>query len=163
MKIKTKSRLNTVFLVVIVLMIGLTLFFAYQKMNSAIEKGKAIDRLNRGVFELNLMTHDYLLNHGTRALTQWQARYDFLGKYILSTGFQAPEGKLLLEAIKGNYDKLKAIFYKLTTSFQSLDDRREIPGDFKELQSRLVGHLMIRLQRQWFPVAVSWLKEVIES
>ncbi|MCJ7687107.1 MAG: hypothetical protein MUO68_22745, partial [Desulfobacteraceae bacterium] len=98
MKIRTKSQLNTVFLAGIALILGLTLFFSYHKMNEAIEKEKAIDHLNRGVFELNLMTHDYLLNHGTRALTQWQARYDSLGT-ILSTGFQAPEEKLLLGEI----------------------------------------------------------------
>ncbi len=109
MKIKTKSRLNTVFLVVIVLMIGLTLFFTYHKMNAAIEKDKVIHDLNTGVFELTLMTHDYLLNHGTRALTQWQARYDSLGK-VLSMGFQAPEEKVLLDNIKDNYDKSKTIF-----------------------------------------------------
>lgn len=119
MKIKTKSQLNTVFLVVIVLMIGLTLFFSSHKMNDAIEKEKAIDHLNRGLFELNLMTHDYLLNHGTRALTQWQARYDSLGKYLLNTGFKAPEEKLLLEEIKENYVKLKGIFSKLTINYQA--------------------------------------------
>ncbi len=145
MKIKTKSQLNTVFLVVIVLMIGLTLFFTYHKMNAAIEKDKVIHDLNTGVFELTLMTHDYLLNHGTRALTQWQARYDSLGK-VLSMGFQAPEEKVLLDNIKDNYDKSKTIVSKLAINHQSWSNWGEISGDFKELQSRLVGHLMIRLQ-----------------
>lgn len=145
MNIRTKSQLNTMFLVVVILMIGLILFFTSHKMNAAIEKEKAIDNLNTGIFELTLMTHDYLLNYGTRTIIQWQARYASLGK-VLGTGFQTPEEKVLLEEIKQNYDKLKTIFSKLTINYQAWSNRKEIPGDFKQLESRLAGHMMTRLQ-----------------
>ncbi|MBW1851937.1 MAG: PAS domain S-box protein, partial [Deltaproteobacteria bacterium] len=145
MKIRTKSQLNTVFLVVVILMIGLILFFTSHKMNAAIEKEKAIDNLKTGIFELTLMAHDYLLNHRTRALIQWQVRYASLGK-VLSTEFQTAEENLLLEEIKENYGKLKTIFSKLVINYQALISQGKVPEDFKELKSRLAGHLMARLQ-----------------
>ncbi len=145
MKIRTKSQLNTVFLVVVILTIGLILLFTGHKMNAAIEKKKVIDDLSTGIFELSLLTHDYLLNHGTRTIIQWQAKYASLGK-VLSTGIQMPDEKVLLEEIKENYDKVKTIFSKLTINYQAWSNRREMPGAFKQLESRLAGHLMTRLQ-----------------
>ncbi len=137
MKIKTKSQLNTLFSVVMVLVISAILLIANSHMKTTIEKKQVVDQLNRGLFELNIATHDYLLAESTRAMNQWQGRYASLQKLIRSEKFQSREEKGLLDQLKRNLEKLHSIFAKLTMTGPS---GVKVSGELKE---RLLGHLLI--------------------
>ncbi|MBI4619985.1 MAG: hypothetical protein HY739_07465 [Desulfobacterales bacterium] len=51
-------------------------------MNKEINRNKIAGEAAKGVFELNLITYEYLLHHEDRMQAQWQLRHDSLTKLL---------------------------------------------------------------------------------
>ncbi len=88
MKIKRKSQIITLLSIAIGLLIAFTLFINIQDMRAVIEENVKADQLTIGVFELSLLTNDYLLNRTERTQMQWQLRYDSLTELIQNMEFR---------------------------------------------------------------------------
>lgn len=138
MKIRTKFQLNTLVSIILIVAIGATLLISYQQFNAAMEKDRLVAQMERGIFELNIATYDYLLTRGERAFTQWQQRFQSLGALIRSEKFHSPEEKRLMDEIEVDRDTLGTIFSSFSEGQAS--GRETSP----ELQNRLLGHLLIK-------------------
>lgn len=80
--------------------------YSDQQVRKALQKEETVDQITKGVFELNLVTYEYVLNHRNRTRIQWQLRYDSLTKLIRSEISQIPEEQILLHEIRQNYENL---------------------------------------------------------
>ncbi len=111
--------------------------YSDQQVRKALQKEETVDQITKGVFELNLVTYEYVLNHRNRTRIQWQLRYDSLTKLIRSEISQIPEEQILLHEIRQNYENLQAIFSQLVTTYTGGKNEGErIIGDYTPLAQR---------------------------
>lgn len=157
MKIKSKFQIITVLSIAIALMIAFTLFDNIQDMRVAIKEADKADQLTRGVFELNLLTNDYLSNRTERTRMQWQLRYDSLTELIQNMQFRIKEEQLLQKEILHKHDYLKVLFSRIIANYASRKNSSEMPAELSELEERLVGKLLTNSQ-----IMVSSTKQLIE-
>jgi signal transduction histidine kinase len=144
MKIKTRLQIITIISVAIALAIGSVLFLTSQRMNKEISGLKIANEIAKGVFELNVITYEYLLYREQRMQTQWQLRHDSLTKWLPWEEFKSPERRLILDRMHQNLESLKALFSKLVENYKR-GGRKESPLS-GELEERLVGQLLVKSQ-----------------
>jgi len=146
MKIKSKFQIITVLSIAIGLLIAFTLFINIQDLRATIEEDDKTDQLTRGIFELNLLTNDYLSNRTKRTQMQWQLRFDSLTELIHNMKFRIEEEQLLQKEILHNHDHFKVIFPKIIANYASRKNSSEMPAELSELEERLVGKLLTSSQ-----------------
>ncbi|MDM8549060.1 GAF domain-containing protein [Desulfobacterales bacterium HSG2] len=146
MNIKTKLRINTLFSVVVVIIVSLTLLSASQQVREAIDKHRMADQIGRAIFELATVANDYLAHHEKQASRQWQLKYDSLTGLITDRRFQETEEKYLLKNIQQHHESLKKTFSKLLANDENRSrDEREAQVA-AELERRLAGQLAVTSQ-----------------
>ncbi len=82
MRIKTRIQLGIILSLVLAGTIGLLLFLGTRAVNEANRKAGIADQVAKGVAELKIVTHEYLLHPEERSLMQWRSRYISLSKLL---------------------------------------------------------------------------------
>ncbi|MGA2318992.1 MAG: PAS domain S-box protein [Thermodesulfobacteriota bacterium] len=139
MKIKTKLQITTVVSLIVALVIGLILFFSARQVNEAIKKEKAADEIIRGLFELNILTNEYLIHHEERAKIQWQLKHDSIKRFLEGVEVESPEKIVLLKRMRERHKDIKNIFSQMVSNYEGYGDEKE--GVSQELNEMLVGNL----------------------
>lgn len=140
MKIKTKLQFITIFSLCVALTTGFYLFLIAQEMDKAINRNKIADGIARGVFELNIITYEYLLHHEERMKEQWQLRHGSLTELLRGMEFKRPD---MWERISKDHEDIKALFSQLVSIYERHGNRREI---LNELQERVIGQMLVKSQ-----------------
>jgi PAS domain S-box-containing protein len=139
MKIKTKLQIATILSLTVALVIGLILFFSARQVNEAIKKEKAADEIIRGLFELNILTNEYLIHHEERAKIQWQLKHDSIKRFLEGVEVESPEKIVLLKRMRERHKDIKNIFSQMVSNYEGYGDEKE--GVSQELNEMLVGNL----------------------
>jgi signal transduction histidine kinase len=121
------------------LVLGLTVAWTSRQVSEAIEQSKAIDEVVRGVFELNIITNDYLLHDEERAQAQWQLRYSSLGQILTEVGAKYPEEEEIVDRVIQNHAEIQPLFSQLVTTCEG--------GGLSELKQRLASQLAVKAQK----------------
>ena len=164
MKIKTRLHLSIILSLILTVTIGMFVLFALQKMNAEIEKGRTTTKIVKGMAELKIVAHEYLLHPTDRSLMQWKSTYDYLTKSLMkkTNGFESPAEKIALGKILRNITRFKAAFNNVTTSFgkeQGFGKQKSaISPDFRD---RLISELLVKSQATVSPVFQ--LQQVIQT
>ena len=108
-------------------------------MNRTLEKSRVTEAIIKGVFELNILTNDFLLHSGERAKIQWQSRYNTITEIIQTEVFERLEEQELLDNLRNGQESIGAIFSKLFVN-------QEEKLFSQELEERLVSQLWIKSQ-----------------
>ena len=125
MKIKTKLQIVTVLSLTVALVIGAILFFSAQQVNDAIKKDRAADEIIRGLFELNILTNEYLMQHEERAKTQWQVKHDSIKRFLEEVEVKSPEKIVLLKRMRENHESIKTTFSQMVSNYEGYRDEEE--------------------------------------
>jgi PAS domain S-box-containing protein len=139
MKIKTKLQIATIFSITVTLVIGLILFFSVRQVNESIKKDMVADEIIKGLFELNILTYEYLIHHEERAKTQWQLKHDSIKRVLEGVKVKSPEKIVLLKRMREGHKDIKNIFSQMVENYEGHGDEKE--GVSKELNEMLVGNL----------------------
>jgi len=142
MKIKTKLQITTVVSLIVALVIGSILFFSAQQVNEGIKKDMAADEIIRGLFELNILTNEYLMHHEERAKTQWQLKHDSIKRLLEEIEVKSPEKMVLLKRIRESHMDIKNIFSQMVLNYEGYRDEKS--GVSQELNEMLVGNLVTK-------------------
>jgi len=136
MRIRTKTKISALITFSLVLFLGLSIYLIEQRVANSSQKeilsGKIID----GVFDLSILTQDYLLYKEERAKEQWKLSYNKIGPSFDPKLFNTQEEIEIVEDLTQSYTELDSIFSKLTNSMIS-----------KELEDRLTSQLLIKLDK----------------
>ena len=124
MKIKTKLQITTVVSLIVALVIGSILFFSARQVNEAIKKEMATDEIIRGLFELNILTNEYLMHHEERAKTQWQLKHDSIKRRLEEVEVKSPEKMVLLKRIRESHMDIKNIFSEMVSNYEGYRDEK---------------------------------------
>ena len=155
MKIKTRLQLSIILSLILTVTIGLFVLFALQKMNAEIEKERTATEIVKGMAELKIVAHEYLLHPTDRSLMQWKSTYDYLTKRLVKKAneFISPAEKIALNKILKNITRFKDAFNNVTMSFgkeQGLGSQESAISS--DLRDRLISELLVKSQATVSPV-----------
>lgn len=144
MKIKTKLNVSAIVLLVTAVVVTGAMIWSSRQVNQAIARGKDINEILKGVFELNLLSSDYLLYNSERARTQWRLRYSSLSSHLLSTEFTRPKEQPILARVRLDYRAIDRLFRQLIMEHERVQSgENEFSAETKE---RLVAQILIKSQ-----------------
>ncbi len=164
MKIRTRLQLSIILSLILIVTIGSFVFIALQEMDEEIEKARITNEIVRGIAELKIVTHEYLLHPTERSLMQWKSTYDNLTSRLTKevNEFESPPEKIALGKILNNITRFKATFDDLITGFrkeQRIEGKKNaIPSD---LTDRLIGELLVKSQATVSPIFQ--LQQVVQT
>ncbi len=95
------------------------------------------------VFELNMLTQDYLLNRSGRAQIQWRNRHESLAKLLASGMFDEPEELVIIKNIHRKLEKIRSNFSGLVINFR---DKNQLFSDndlYDKLDKSFIALLLI--------------------
>ncbi len=144
MKLKTKLRLATIFSIGAALVIGFSFFLISQEVDKAINRNKIADEIAKGVFDLNTITHEYLLHPEERMKEQWQTRHGSLTSLLKKTEFRGAEARSLQDRIFRDHEGIRALFLQLVSAYErQANNRKEV---LSELRERILGQMLVKLR-----------------
>jgi len=153
MTIKTRLIITAIITLVLAFLVSYTLFFTTAELKEEIEELKMADEILKGIFELNVISSNFLLYHEQRAKEQWRSRYDSISEFIQPEKYGTSKESLILAELDKNYQKMKQVFDDLGRLY----DRESIYS--LELENRLTSQLLL-LSQEVFIRASSLNKEV---
>lgn len=148
MTIKVKLYIIGAISIGLVLSIGLFVFFISQNIKQEMEECEITEEISRGMFDLNVLTNDYLLHQEERARIQWQSRYDSLAIIFtpdMVAVFDEDERDLLRD-LRDDYENIEMVFAKLIAGYEQQSPNSEESAALEELEERLIGQLLIHSQ-----------------
>ena len=147
MRIKTRIRLGIILSLVLAATIALLLFLGTRTMNETSRLERVAADVAKGVAELKIVTHDYMLHPEERTLMQWRSRYGSLSELLTGGHFKKTDEKIVADQIFKNLERFKTVFFELTTGLrkgQALGKQES--AVFRELQDRFMGELLVKSQ-----------------
>jgi len=148
-KVKNRLYLTTVIILFLVSIFSVTVILSTNQMDKEQEKHDLAMEVNHAIFELNIITYDYLLHHEKRMQEQWWLRYNSLGEIIEKE--EILEDKFI-KSINTEYINLAYLFQEITKNYEKEQEliregasQKEINAIFS-LEERLVSQLSIKSQ-----------------
>ncbi|MCH7736867.1 MAG: PAS domain S-box protein [Chloroflexi bacterium] len=148
MKIKNLVRLVLIVSVVLVALLGWTLLSTYSRINKASHDAALSEEIVRGVFELNILTSDYVLYRAERARIQWNTRHESL-RLILDRArgeFTKTEPRALLTTITDTYGQIQPVFSDLIMALKARNSMGPAISEFREHENKLTAQLLVNSQ-----------------
>jgi len=158
MKIRTKLILFSVVFVALVVAITSTMLLTFREVKEEVNSGQYASELMKHIFELNMVTYEYLMHHEKRMAHQWDLKYNSLGKRLSDRisekdkkGYQKELS--ILKSINLDYrafgdlfSRLKANFVNRQTLIKGKEPNQDIDLTFA-LEERLAAQILIRGQK----------------
>ena len=141
MRLKTLIIVGAGISLLITALLAAGLVWFTQNQSRLLREHYAADEFINGVYQLELLTSDYLLNHRQRAAEQWRLHFQSLqdASKRLSSVFPPRERDL----INGNLDKLQQLFALTVESFGG----GGVSGAVSSRQRILAGQLKTSIER----------------
>ena len=111
MKIKTKLNISIILYLSTALVIAFLTFLTLRQTNNASLQLKSSNEISKGVFELNILTSDYLLHHRARSQIQWKSKHEALQRLLSKIDFRGPEEQIISSRIRELHQAIKFNFY----------------------------------------------------
>ena len=113
MTIKSFFHYTSFFLVCLILTAALALIMTSRELNVIATQNQLATEIVRGIFELNLLTGDYLIHHGQRVQRQWFARHSSLGSLLKRAHFSGSGTGEALKVMADDHQDIKSLFEEL--------------------------------------------------
>ena len=155
MKIKTSLLVLCAVFFVSIAVVGSVMLRTFAEMNRAIRGSNNAVEMMRGVFELEILTYEYLMYHEERMQRQWALRHESLGKILEAMGKEerAPELVSSLESIARDYDVVGDLLSQVQGTFaerKRLAEEGRPQGEMDlslALERRLTAQVLVGSQR----------------
>jgi len=121
MTIRSKLYIISVILITSVVLLGVVLLLASKQINDVSERHDVIREITKGVFELNIVTNDFLQTRQDRSKDQWTNKYNTLLELLTSEVLEQAEQTELesLEKLREGHKSLGLIFLDIITNFEN--------------------------------------------
>ena len=125
MKIKSRLQVSVILCLILAATVGLFLFLAARAVNEVSREEGIVAEVVKGVAELKIVTHEYLLHFEERSLMQWRSRYGSLSKILTGGHFKSPDEKIVADQILKNLERFKDVFGQLTVSLKKEQRKKQ--------------------------------------
>ena len=154
---KIKTRLILLFLTFSVLIAGIGLVTAetFSRINKEIKESHDVNLMIKDMFDLNMLTNQYMMHHEKRMQQQWLLKYGSFGKLLDRVGRKESHSEYqpILAGVMTDYNALGILFSQLQTNFakrKSLikENRPKIEINMTfTLEERLIAQTLMRAQK----------------
>ena len=121
MKIKTQFRINILVSICLAAAVTGILFYADRRIDREMEKNFLADRISKGVFELFMVSNNYLTYHEERPRTQWSLKLASLKKMIDDARLGARTRDENLEILSKRCDEMGTLFQRIISYAERID------------------------------------------
>jgi len=130
------------------LILGSSIFLTVLVLEEKREQNLITNEIVKDVFELNIVTYDYLAYHDERPKMQWESKYACISMHLTqaSEKFKDPEERIIVENMNETHESLAVIFSQLVTTYEEHTVNGELNATFLELEERLKSQLTIKSQ-----------------
>lgn len=142
MKIKKGIYIITFFTILVITIVSLMLFSLMRDIEKNQEEMIVSQKIKDGVFELNLLTYDYLAFNKS-AIVQWYSKYNSLKNLIDKEYFDDQEKQVVLENIRKDYDNLEDLFTRIVNIDENNAIARKDPVGNNELKKSLANQIFV--------------------
>ena len=145
MTIKAKFKIFTTVAVGLLLIFVVFIYFTSQKSTKLYEAQHRAAAIVKGVFELNIMTNDFILHRVLRSLEQWWLRYNSTARLLIEAGrFKSPKEHEIIGSLRVSHKAIGKTFFQLVTVL----GRKGIgqTPTSKAFEERLISDLSIKSQ-----------------
>ena len=147
MSIRTKLLINILLLVCSLVITGIVLNIARDKVRNAVATGALADQIVIGVSDMNTITYDYLMKPGERARQQWEMKHASLDDLIRGVRFEGEKQSVILTGIMKNHEDTALFFKQLVENDQKKKhSTASMRALLDENNERNVTQLMARSQ-----------------
>jgi len=140
-KIGSKERLATAFLLAVIGVIAAAVWWTYSELEDAGRQRREASEIARVLSALRLVTLEYALDHDERARAQWQALSRRADAVVAGSRFSDSAEREMLAGVRDRRAQVRQIFDEMTSI--SGDSRRDTPG--AELKPGSEAQLLSRL------------------
>lgn len=162
MNIRTRLYVNACLSVATAVVVGVTLLSSYVHVKRALSQGRAVSEIAKGVFELSILTNDYLLHRERRAEEQWRTRHSSLREELSAIALEKPDEQSVLRRMRLAHSDMKPLFSELAATGPSGTKTHQSPeGSFPgstDLETRMAAQLLVKAQAM--VEDASWLAEM---
>ena len=146
MKIKTRLRINAWIALTVVLLMTLSLFWAFREIRRADRNEDLIHELRKAAFERIVLRDEFFLYREDRSSVQWYAKSETLRELIdtASERFTDKEDRDLLREARQNFDATSAGFSTILEKHKQEKRHADRKPVFDEAESRLIGQVLMR-------------------
>jgi len=144
-KISTRIRLSTVFVVIIAMAAGGTLLIGLRSVDLALIRGERATEVLTGVFELSMLTTDYLANREPRAQAQWQDQHASL-EALLSETEVSDGDQAVMTRLEDNLEVARETFAEIVATHELPHVTEEDEAVAHEYEQRLTSRLLVVMQ-----------------
>ncbi|MFH1790257.1 MAG: ATP-binding protein [bacterium] len=138
MKIKVRLQLTFGVFVVALMAISLLMYLFFLEVNNAKKDGERLVEFSRNIFELNLLTNDYILHNGDNTREQWELKHrSLLDEIIKISWIENTEIKPMMNSINNEYLKIKQTFREFSDTVVNTgyNYNRNIPKHYRDALS----------------------------
>jgi HAMP domain-containing protein len=147
MKIKTRLTISVIIVAVLFIVTVLGISVVAQRLAKSNRLAELANIIEHDVIELDLLIHDYLLNHEERSIGQYNLKYQTLTAHLAKAQFNQVEEKVLVNDMRRNHKHLGAIFDELTSVYSRWKESDTAQkAAWLEQEKRLTGRLLVKSQ-----------------
>jgi signal transduction histidine kinase len=118
MRIRHRLNLMAVATIDAAALFAITLWWTSDRIGNAVRQGQTIDEVTRGVFELTMLTNDFLLHHTPRAQVQWENRSNSLRRLMTRLEGGNDGDRTLLKSIAASLKDMQGLFAQVRAIHQ---------------------------------------------
>jgi signal transduction histidine kinase len=146
MKIITRIRWSALLAVVIAASVAAVLLIGMNRVAAAIERNDRAAQSLNSIFELSMLTTDYLVHYEPRAERQWRAKHAELGVTLQNLSVSSAEDQAMLARISANEAEAYRLFDEITVVYEQGEAGILDQQIAREYQARLTARLLIVMQ-----------------
>ena len=155
MKIITKLILLSITFVTVIAGIGLLTAETFSRINKEVQEGHDANLMMKDVFELNMLTNQYMMFHEKRMQLQWVQKYNSFGNLLdrMRRKESHLEHQPILAGLMKDYNALGTLFSQLQDNFAKRKSHIEKNGPKVKIsmtfsiEERLVTQTLMRSQK----------------
>jgi len=143
---RIRQRLHAIVLLPVVLAVFVSIVFVVTswQVSDAVACEEVADDIVIGVFELNILAHEYLQYGTARAREQWQRRHASLSGLLVAVEADGHDHGELGETARAYHAQLRDLFEAISGGDRA--DSADGPDAFTDFQRRQVGMLLTKSQ-----------------
>ena len=145
MTIRAKLRVFVILCLFVVIGVILSTYLTVREAGRASAQLSTSTAIAKGVYELNILTSDYLMHHDIRPKLQWQSRHESIRELLSKTKLQGQGEKAVLNRIADHLEAVKSYFTQLVSSYESQESNIEAELS-EQLRRRIVSLLLVASQ-----------------
>ncbi len=119
MKIRTQLVINTIIFSIALLTISASVVTTNQQVARLDILEQLAKNIELKANELSYLSNDFLLFHESQQINRWESQYSSISTDISNMNVERPDQQALINNIKANQQRLKAVFADVVSKIES--------------------------------------------